>query len=264
MTSMMCSAAPTSRNPDRRSEIAVPRLVLGAGKRDVEARFHDLVVRPQYRSADCSYPWVGRKVDETPNALRVYFYLTTVRPSVKNAVWAPRGFGEQHVDIFPQTRDPRAAERALEGGNSVAVQAAHDRSCVEFVPAREEHCVHTYSFCNEWHGGGVTDTGTFVWMDASEQQTGLSRKSAVALEENFHSSSKRQSNQRVGNTLLPVSRTNSELREKFPIRSLKFGLSIADKCSRAGKKFLKFFSSNPKVRSFAAVIQHMSVIRRLV
>src|SRR5918912_3299766 len=69
----------------RGGEVAMPRLVEGARKRDVEPDLDDLIVGSERRAADADEPRVRDQIDESPERLRMDLHVEPVRPPTDGA-----------------------------------------------------------------------------------------------------------------------------------------------------------------------------------
>ena len=113
-----------------RLEVAVPRLVGGAGEGDVEADLDDSIVLGQHRLADGDEPRMGGDFDETAEALGLGFDIPALG---QRSALDPLRFLEQSHHVLIEIVGELAAEGSLQRDDPVAVEAAHDRGLVKLV-----------------------------------------------------------------------------------------------------------------------------------
>jgi hypothetical protein len=110
----------------RRREVSVPRLVLRAGERDVEADLHDLVVGPQHRLADRRHPGVADQVDEPTQLLGMDLHVVALRSAADGSALAADRLIEGGQDVGVHVCGPLPGESALVGDDAVGVQTSDE------------------------------------------------------------------------------------------------------------------------------------------
>ena len=100
----------------------MPRLILRALERHVEADLDELVFLTQHCLAHSGYPRVGCELDESTKSLRMGFDIPSPRPTPHRAAGSLNRLPERRHHVFATSLHPLAGKRALQRGDAVAIQ----------------------------------------------------------------------------------------------------------------------------------------------
>ena len=103
----------------------MPRLVLGALERGVEADLDDLVASAENGLAHGRDPRVAREFRKTPKGLGVDLHIPAARSSADGTAAALDGLPERRRDVLAHVLGPLSGEGAFAADDAVAVKRRH-------------------------------------------------------------------------------------------------------------------------------------------